>query len=162
LTYVYPLFYSMQVNDVLRDLNLGIQPILRDSGVEIVEITLKKADGTFSLSLLVDKPTGVTVGECIRLNKRISRCIEEKELMAGKYSLEVSSPGIDRPLKKPSDFRRLQDKIVDIWLFESVDGQNLIRGTIECADKDGVNILDTNNSRHTISYVLIDKAMLHI
>ncbi len=162
MTYVYPLFYSMQLNNVLEELKLGIRAILREIGAVIVEITLKKTKGVFALSLLVDKPGGITVGECTRLNKRINRLIEERELVAGGYSVEVSSPGLDRPLKEARDFKRLEGKAIDIWLSEPVDGQNFISGNIQRAGEKVVNILDTKNRQFTIKYIIIDKAKLKL
>jgi len=162
LTYVYPLFYSMQVNDALRELKHYIQPILIDMGADIVEITLKKANGIFMLSLLIDKPGGITVGECTRLNKRLRRHIEENELIAGTCSLEVSSPGLDRPFKEPRDFKRLDGKVVDVWFSEPIDGQCLISGSIQYVGEDAVNILDTENRQFAIEYNKINKAKLKI
>ncbi len=162
MTSVYPLFYSMQVNDTLRKFKLDIQPIIIDMGIDIVDISLKKAGEIFTFSLLVDKPGGITIGECTRLNKRLRRHIEDKEFVSGRFFVEVSSPGIDRPFKAESDFKRLEGKIVDIWLSENVDGQSLISGKIERAGKDEVEILDINNRQYVISYASIDKAKLKI
>jgi len=162
LTYVYPLFYSMQLNDALRRLKFGAHPILREIGAVIVEITLKKTNGIFILSLLVDKPGGIRVGECTRLNKRISRFIEEKGLIVGRYFLEVSSPGLDRPLKEARDFKRLEGKIIDIWLSEPADGQNFISGNIQRVGEEVVNITDTENRQFAVRYSAIDKAMLRV
>jgi len=162
LTYVYPLFYSMQVNDALRKFKLDIQPILIDMGIDIVDISLKKVGGIFTFSLLVDKSGGITIGECTRLNKRLRRHIEDKEFVSGRFFVEVSSPGVDRSFKAASDFKRLEGKIVDIWLSEPLDGQSLISGKIEYADEDIVNILDINNRQYIISYASIDKAKLKI
>jgi len=162
LTYVYPLFYSMQVNNRLIELKLDIQPIISEMGVDTVDISLKKVGEISTLSLLVDKSGGITVGECTRLNKRLRRHLEGKELISGRFFIEVSSPGIDRPFKAARDFKRLEGKIVDVWLSEPVDGQSLISGKIERADEDIVSILASNNSRHIISYALIDKALLRV
>jgi ribosome maturation factor RimP len=152
----------MQLNSVLEEFKFGIRPILKEMGAVIVEITLKKTKGIFALNLLVDKPGGITAGECARLNKRISRFIEEKEFAVGGYSVEVSSPGLDRPLKEVRDFKRLEGKIIDIWLSEPVDGQNFISGNIQRTGKEDVNILDMKNRRFTIKYTIIDKAKLKI
>jgi len=148
--------------DALKELKLGIYPILKEIGVVIVEITLKKARGIFALSLLVDKPGGITAGECARLNKRINRLMEEKELVIGGCSVEVSSPGLDRPLKEASDFKRLEGKAIDIWLSKPVDGQNFISGNIQRADEEAVSILNMKNRQFTIKYTIIDKAKLKI
>ena len=152
----------MQLNDTLRELKPCIQPILREIGAVIIEITLKKRNEVFILSLLTDKPGGITVGECTILNKRISRFIEQRKLIIGRYSLEVSSPGLDRPLKEVKDFKRLKGKIVDIWLSEPVDGQNFISGNIQQAGEETVNILDMENRQFVIRYITIDKAKLRV
>lgn len=89
-----------------------VEPILAKDGVELVELTLGRHGAQYLLRLLVDKPGGITLGECSRLNERISEHVDRLGALQERYTLEVSSPGIDRPLATKHDFlRHLEEEI---------------------------------------------------
>ena len=83
-----------------------IEPLLADEGMELVELTCRPQGGQLFVRLLVDKVGGVTIQQCATVNQRIGRTLDETNLIEGRYLLEVSSPGLDRPLVSKRDFER--------------------------------------------------------
>jgi ribosome maturation factor RimP len=93
-----------------------IAPVLGDVQAELVELDLVRASGQIIVRLLVDKPGRINLDECALINRRLGDIIEEQNIISDRYVLEVSSPGIDRPLKAKSDFARNSGKPVKLFL----------------------------------------------
>ena len=90
-----------------------IEPTLQGSEIKLVDVEYKKIGKDWTLRVLIDKNQGVTVFDCQKLSREIEDLIEIHELIKDHYVLEVSSPGLDRPLKKESDFVR--NKVKKNW-----------------------------------------------
>ena len=97
------------------------EPLLAQDAAEIVELSVKRQGGQVVVRLLVDKVGGVTIQDCARLNKRIGQALEEAALLEERYTIEVSSPGLDRPLVSRRDFERAIGE--DLELQVVADGQ---------------------------------------
>ena len=93
-----------------------------------------------SFSHLIDKRGGVTIDECEAVSRRIDPILEEAGLMADVDTFEVSSPGLDRPLKKPADFVRHMGEKVDVGLYKAIDGDKTITGTLTDYDDGGLTL----------------------
>ncbi|MCX5705281.1 MAG: ribosome maturation factor RimP [Candidatus Omnitrophica bacterium] len=121
-------------NQVLTErLQQVIVPVLEDLQAELVELDLVRTSGQIIVRLLVDKlGTRINMDECALINRRLGDIVEEQHIIPDRYVLEVSSPGIDRPLKAKSDFARNSGKLVKIFLREAVSGKiewdGVIRG----------------------------------
>ena len=89
--------------DVVRDL---VERLLEREGVDLVDLELKGAPGRQVLRVFVDVEGGITIDQCVALSRKISDLLDRKDPIPGRYRLEVSSPGVDRPLKQPRDFQR--------------------------------------------------------
>jgi ribosome maturation factor RimP len=101
-----------------------ISPVLEDLQAELVELDLVRASGQIIVRLLVDKPGDrINLDECALINRRLGDIIEEQGIIADRYVLEVSSPGIDRPLKSKRDFARNPGKLVKLFLRQPVNGK---------------------------------------
>ena len=90
-----------------------IVPILDDFGYELVDLQYKKEGSSMALCLLIDKPGGITLDDCVTVSREVGAILEIEDPIKAAYRLEVSSPGLDRPLKKPADFvafRRAEDQ----------------------------------------------------
>lgn len=83
-----------------------VEPILADKGVELVELTTRPQGRQLLVRLLVDKPGGITLAQCAGLNNHIGQALEAANLIEESYTVEVSSPGLDRPLTSKRDFER--------------------------------------------------------
>lgn len=87
-------------------LNQIVEPVVQGGGYELVDLEWKRETGGWVLRVFIDGPGGVTLEDCSRVSHTLSATLDVSDVISATYSLEVSSPGLDRPLKKESDFRR--------------------------------------------------------
>ena len=92
--------------ELLATIEALLMPILTDLGMELVDLEFKREGHSWFLRLFIDKPGGVTLDDCAEVSREVSALLEVEDPIEAPYRLEVSSPGIDRPLKKPADFDR--------------------------------------------------------
>tara|TARA_B100000949_G_scaffold194092_1_gene178693 strand:- start:394 stop:855 length:462 start_codon:yes stop_codon:yes gene_type:complete len=107
-----------------------IEPTLEGNGIELVDVEYKKTGKTWVLRVFIDKNQGVTVYDCQELSREIEDLIEIHELIDGHYVLEVSSPGLDRPLKKAADFLRNKGKRIQIKTYSPINNKKENVGTV--------------------------------
>lgn len=117
-----------------------IQPIIMANHFELVDVEYVKEGGTWYLRAYIDKPGGITVDDCEIVNRALSDLLDEKDFIDESYILEVSSPGLGRPLKKERDFERSLGQEVEIRTYRMVDKQKEFRGVLKAYDKDAVTI----------------------
>ena len=108
--------------------------ILQDSEFELVDVEYVM-ERDWYLRIFVDKPGGVDLDDCQMLSEKIGVLLDKEMLIEDSYILEVSSPGIDRVLKKERDFIREAGKAVDVTLYAPIDGKKNFTGTLESRDK---------------------------
>lgn len=108
-----------------------VVPIIEELGYEVVEVEyVKKSDG-MNLTFYIDKDGGIIIDDCEKVSKAIDDLLEEVDPTEGvSYILNVSSPGIDRPLKTTRDFERNLQKEISITLFSKLDGKKKFEGTL--------------------------------
>lgn len=112
------------------------QRLADELGYELVDVCLDKEDSGKYLRLYIDKPEGITLDDCEKYHRAIQPQLESYD-----YDfLEVSSPGIDRPLKKDRDFERAMGMEVELRLFKAVDGQKEFTGMLAGYDKESVTL----------------------
>ena len=107
-----------------------IEPTLEGNGIELVDVEYKKTGKTWVLRVFIDKNQGVTVYDCQELSREIEDLIEIHELIDDHYVLEVSSPGLDRPLKKAADFLRNKGKRIQIKTYSPINNKKENVGTV--------------------------------
>ncbi len=108
-----------------------LEPIALDYKYEIVDIEYLKEGSTWYLRIYIDKSGGITVDDCEKVSRALEVILDEKDPIKEAYILEVSSPGLDRPLKKEADFNRSKGKIIDIKLFKAVNNQKEFQGELQ-------------------------------
>ena len=119
-----------------------LKGVIEDMGYELVDVSFVKENGGMSLIFTIDKEEGVTITDCEAVNRKIDPILDELNPTDDKpYTLVVSSPGLDRPLKTDRDLRRTLEKEVDITLFSKIDGKKLFRGVLKDFDEKSVTIL---------------------
>ncbi|MCW7755177.1 ribosome maturation factor RimP [Desulfobotulus sp. H1] len=106
------------------------QPLLESQGLELVLADLVLEDGRRILRIFLDKPGGITLDDCVRFAKEFGYLLDIHINIPGQYSLEVSSPGINRPLVKPWDFERFAGETVRVRTRIPIDGQRNFRGEL--------------------------------
>lgn len=98
-----------------------IEPVLQDMAVELVDIEFKREGRDWFLRLFVDKEGGITLDDCADVSREVDALLEVEDVIDTAYRLEVSSPGIDRPLKKPADYERFKGRQVKVKTYEALD-----------------------------------------
>lgn len=97
-------------------------PILADLNFELVDVEFVKEAGNWNLRAYIDKPGGITIDDCEKVSRTLSDVLDREDYIEEAYYLEVSSPGLTRPLKKAKDYDRNIGRPVDIKLFRAVEG----------------------------------------
>jgi len=117
-----------------------IEPILQEEQVELVDIILRRESGRQVLRILADKDGGIQLSDCARLNGKIGQALDEADIMQESYTIEVDSPGIDRPFKVKRDYERAIGRLVRVTLTERIlDKKEYIARLEEVSDA-GVKI----------------------
>ncbi len=107
-----------------------------EQAVELVEVTLQKEQQGKTLCIYIDKPGGVSLDDCERFHKAVQPLLEAVD-----YDyMEVSSPGVDRPIKTQRDFEKNRDALVEVRLFAPLDGTKLYQGNLTFMDENGITI----------------------
>ncbi|MBA2126382.1 ribosome maturation factor RimP [Hyphomicrobium methylovorum] len=117
---------------VAADVAAIVEPVLEEMGFRLVRVKVQGGAADKIVQLMAERPDGsITIDECEAISKRISPVIDVADPVSGKYRLEVSSPGIDRPLVRPSDFEDWAGHEMKIELTEPVDGRRKFKGVLD-------------------------------
>ena len=123
-----------------------LEPIIKANRFELVDVEYVKEGGTWYLRAYIDKPGGITVDDCEVVNRELGDLLDRDDFIEGSYVLEVSSPGLDRPLRKEKDFVRNLGKEVEIRTYRMIDGGKDFHGLLRAWDKDTVTIEDADGA----------------
>ena len=118
------------------------EEILANTDYELVDVEYVKERDWF-LRVYIDKEGGIGLDDCQEVSGLLDEKLEELNIINDRYILEVSSPGLDRALKKEKDFKREMGKVVDITLYKAIDGEKMITGKLTGYTKDIITIDDT-------------------
>lgn len=136
--YVNPFFFAkMEITDRARQV---AEDYLKARDIEIVDVIYRREQQGMVLRLLIDKPEGVTIKECEALNDFLSAELDKEDAIQDRYILEVSSPGLDRPIKTDRDFERAMGRMLEITLYEAIDGRKAHEGSLVGMDKENIVI----------------------
>lgn len=105
-------------------------PIIEKEQFELVDVEYKKEGANWYLRLYIDKPGGITLDDCQKVSEQLSEELDKVDPIKENYFLEVSSPGLDRPLKKEKDFIRFKGELVEVKLYEALNGNKIIEGEL--------------------------------
>lgn len=134
-----------------------IEPSVNGLGYELVDIEFE-SQGRI-LRIYIDHANGITIDDCSRVSYQISGVLEVEDPISGQYQLEVSSPGMDRPLSKPEHFQRFVGSMVRIQILRPIGNQKRFKGRIVDAGNESVT-LDTDTGPVELSYSAVEKARL--
>lgn len=136
-----------------------VTPVLASEGMELIDIEYRREGRGWVLRLFIDKNGGVTLDDCTSVSRQIGDLIEVKDIIDHPYILEVSSPGLNRPLKNISDFERFKGKQVKIKARKLIDGRRNFKGTLMGYDQ-GIVRIAIDSKIYGIPYKEIVKANL--
>lgn len=115
-----------------------IAPIIAQNQFELVDVEYVKEGGTWYLRAYIDKPGGITVDDCEVVSRALSDLLDKNDFIEDAYVLEVSSPGLGRPLKKEKDFARSIGEEVEVRTFRAISHQKEFTGILQSYDKEKI------------------------
>ncbi|MGN0131829.1 MAG: ribosome maturation factor RimP [Lachnospiraceae bacterium] len=115
-------------------------PLMEQNQFELVDVEYVKEGSNWYLRAYIDKPGGITIDDCELISRALSDLLDQEDFIEDSYILEVSSPGLLRPIKKDKDFERNMGKEVEIRCFKMIDKQKEFVGTLLAYDADSVTI----------------------
>lgn len=120
----------MQTKDIIKKVTDYAMPIIEENNFELVEVEFVKEGSNYYLRLYVDKEGGFSIQDCEKVSRYIEQKLEEDDIIEKAYILEVSSPGIDRILKKDSEYIKYKGRIVDIKLYKPIEKTKEFQGEL--------------------------------
>lgn len=117
-----------------------VKPVTDSHEFELVDVEYVKEGSNWYLRVYIDKPGGITIDDCELVSRALSDIMDEKDFIEDAYILEVSSPGLTRPLKKDKDFKRSIGEKVEIKLYKPLNKRKDYCGILEAYDADTVTI----------------------
>ena len=137
--------------------------VVNERGIEIIELKIHPRATMLSIDITADKIDGrITIDECAGLNKTLSRAIEEQNLIAGGWSVEVSSPGLDRELKTFNDFKRLPGARIRVHLSHDIGGKKEYEGVVEEVTEEKMVLASPKGQRIEIPFLALQVGKLLI
>lgn len=155
---------STQVStDVLEDKAFELaEPVAQGLGLELVDVEYTSEDGQKILRVTIDKPEGINHEDCAGVSRELSTIFDVEDIVPDHYSLEVSSPGLDRRLKKREDFLEAVGKKIKLRTKELVLNRRNFLATVEAVGVSSVELKDIDQEFWTIEFDNIDKARLEV
>ena len=134
----------MDSDSFVKSLWEKVDPIVKGCDMELVDIEWTSKNSRWTLCVFIDKEQGITVDDCEQVSREISDLLDRNDPINHKYVLEVSSPGLDRPLKKRNDFNRFSGEYVKIRTGEPVNGQKNFKGLLCGLNEDDILLIKTD------------------
>lgn len=148
------------MSDVVNGVEKLITPLLVEKGFELVDLTYQKGPTGWTLSLFLDKSGGITLDECAEWSETVGQLLEQSDLIPNHYSLEVSSPGLDRPLKKLKDYLKFLGERVSVKLYAPLNGQKNFHGSLKSATENEIVIVTEEKKEVTLPLNQVAKSKL--
>lgn len=152
----------MYYQTVLEKAESLLRPIVEELGYEVVEITFAKVGSDDHLTFFIHKKGGITLADCERVNDALDEPLERLDITEGRaYMLNVSSPGLDRPIVTDRDIERNLDTEVDAFLLQPVQKKQTLTGVLKGYDAESVRIV-VKGKPTTVARSNIKKMLPHI
>lgn len=133
-----------EVNPINQRIAELVTPRLLKEAVELVDLDYRFEGGRWVLRIYLDKAGGITLDDCVYWSEQIGRLLDLEEVIRQEYVLEVSSPGLDRPLTKETDYRRFLGREIRISLHSPKDNQRNFRGKLIAIEEGRIRIIDVS------------------
>ncbi len=159
-----PLFYFEKRNLFMSNINIKkviklVEPVLENEGYELVDLECQNEHTGWVLRLFIDKKGGVNIDDCAGINRELGNILDVEDVITFKYRLEVSSPGLSRPLRKQKHFEKVIGEQVKVQTFELVDGAKNFKAKLVSVNN-GTITLDNGVKQYTVDLENIKKASL--
>ncbi len=156
-----PTFYLQVLNNMAKadKLESLLEPVIEALGYELLGV-MHLSQGSHSLlRIYIDSEQGIMVEDCEKVSRQVSALLDVEDPIAGNYSLEVSSPGMDRPLFKPAHYERFLGQTANIHLRRGLDGRRKFKGVMKTL-QDNELILEMDGQEYRLPFDDIEKANL--
>jgi len=120
----------VKFDQLLQEVRQATLPILQSQGLELVDLEYQREAQGWVLRFYIDREGGITVEDCAEVSGELGAVLEVRNLITNPYVLEVSSPGLTRPLRKPEDFDKYRNRLAKVKTFEPVEGRRNFKGTL--------------------------------
>ena len=136
-------------------------PVLEEMGLELVEVQYRREQSGWVLRLIIDKQDGISLEDCAAVSREISQLLDIEDFVDQAYNLEVSSPGLNRPLKSMADFERFTGRKAKIKTIEPIAGKHVFIGRIKKTEGETI-ILEIGRKEVTMPFSQVARARLEI
>jgi ribosome maturation factor RimP len=136
-----------------------IEPTIEQLGYELSDLELKLGGRDGLVRVFIDKPDGVDLADCEIVSRQLSAILDVEDPLPGHYTLEVSSPGLDRKLTKPEHFQRFLGQSVRVKLRFPAAGRRNFRGALRSADEEKIEV-EVDGESHSLQIATIESARL--
>ena len=136
-----------------------LEPTIEQLGYELSDLELNLGGRDVVVRVFIDKPDGVDLSDCEMVSRQLSAVLDVEDALPGHYTLEVSSPGLDRKLTKPAHFQRFTGETVRVKLRFPVDGRRNFRGALRAADDEKIEV-EIDGESHSLQIATIESARL--
>lgn len=126
-----------------------VNQLLAGGEIELIDVEYVKEGQDYYLRVFLDKPGGVTISDCETVSRKLDVKLDENDWIQEHYYLEVSSPGLDRPLKKPADFERSKGKRVEVKLYQLLNNEKQFEGIL-IDKKNNEIIIETDDQQRLV------------
>ncbi len=136
-----------RITDLVRDFS---EPVVKELGCEIWDVEYLKEAGEWYLRVYIDKEGGVSINDCVAVTRALDPILDEKDPIPESYTFEVCSAGLERQLKRPSDFERFMGSPVTVKLYRAVGGSRELLGTLAGYSDGDVTVTGKNGDETTV------------
>ena len=146
---------SKHVSEIVMDL---VEPVAEEHGLELVDVEYQPHGRHSVLRLYLDRPGGISLDDLAEASREVSDVLDTHDVVPGQYTLECSSPGVNRRLRKPEDFARFRGKSVRVRTSTPIAGARNFAGLLLSASDDGIEIDDESRGRLSVPLRAIERA----
>ncbi|MEO1595183.1 MAG: ribosome maturation factor RimP [Pseudomonadota bacterium] len=136
-----------------------VAPVLEREGYELIDVEFESAGGRSTLRLFIDAENGITLDDCERASNAVSGLLDVEDPVPGEYYLEMSSPGLDRPLRRPSHYERYVGALARVVMQKGYQGRRRLKGRLSGLE-DEIVLLDVDGDTHRLPLEKIESARL--
>jgi len=130
ISFAHSFYLGDTMADVVDHIRQLLDPILASLGLTLWDLEFQRQGPKWLLRIYIDRESGVTLNDCESVSRDLSAALDVEDIITHAYSLEVSSPGLDRTLTKPEHFSRFSGSTVKIKIYQPIDGQKVFRGKL--------------------------------
>ena len=159
----------MATGDVVEHVRNAAGRVAASFGLEVFDVQFRREASGMVLRVQIDRPgpaataeESVSVEDCARVSRDLSALLDVEDVVPTAYTLEVSSPGLDRPLRRADDYRRFTGRRAKLVMREAVDGQRFFKGILGGVDGSDVLIDGEDGRRHRVPVGIVTRANLEV